>query len=96
MRTSGSTTGLITACLALAGGACGGGGALPDDASPAARAALERCSALDASARQDCYQEHVLAVLATDGVRPALDMLASVAAGDVNAMLVRIAGFPDI
>ncbi|MFV1986571.1 MAG: hypothetical protein ACC682_04790 [Gemmatimonadota bacterium] len=77
----GHIIGVVGACLTLA---CGGGRGLPAGASPAASAAFESCSVLEGNDRQDCYQEHVLGVLADEGVRPALDMLAAVATADVN------------
>jgi len=70
--------------LALAFAGCGTGRELPGSASPAARAALEACSDHDGVDKQDCYKGRFVAELESEGVRPALDMLAEVAAADVD------------
>lgn len=59
-------------------------GRVADDADPAAHGAVEACSPLGDQARQDCYQERLLAKLAVDGVRPTLDLLEDIAAADMN------------
>ena len=70
--------------VALAAAACGTGSGLPADMSPASRAAIEACMDRGGVDKQDCYKERLVAELASDGVRPALDMLSEVAASDVD------------
>ena len=79
-RRSGRLPPLI-ASIALA--ACGSSDrGLPADAAPQTIAALEACEGESGDARQDCYQTRLLAELEQAGIRPALDMLADIAAAD--------------
>ncbi|MDH3732123.1 MAG: hypothetical protein OEU54_01255 [Gemmatimonadota bacterium] len=71
--------------VAAPGLGCGSDlGRVSGDAHPSVRSAVETCSTEGAAARQDCYEERLLAELEASGVRPALDMLAGIAAADVD------------
>lgn len=76
---SGVLVPLLTS-IALAG--CGPSGAVPADASPRTIAAVDACRDESGDAKQDCYEQRLLAELAERGVRPALDMLSDIAAAD--------------
>lgn len=71
--------GLLLAVILLAG--CGGR-PVPANASREAVAALDACRGKGGDAKQECYEDRLLARLDGAGVRPALDMLSQVAAGD--------------
>ena len=69
--------------VALAVAGCGGR-SLPPDASAEARAAFEECHSLSHDERQACYERHLLDELDRAGVAAALEMLETVAVGDLS------------
>lgn len=75
---------VILAGLAFAVAGCGTGRGVPASASPETRGAIADCAGRVGVDKQDCYERHLLAELASGGVRPALDMLADVAAADTD------------
>ena len=75
------TASALALVLVLAG--CGDR-SLPPGASAEARAAFEECRSLQHDEKQACYERHLLDELDRAGVGPALEMLETVAVGDLS------------